>query len=180
MKKKKINKIIKKVVLTSTPILLDIIKKEREDERDIERTYAVKSERDTGDWLEYDIDNSDKFSDMVVNLLNYKEGLNIRINNNSMSMTTNDIKNIKTVGKSKITNDDGYLEIEIIKDNGFTINQGYSKRTSCKDDKIFNTLLPIIKKVMLDKNKENFNYIWNEIMIESGIMRDINLQKLVE
>jgi hypothetical protein len=33
---------------------------------------------------------------------------------------------------------------------------------------------------MLDKNKENFNFIWNEIMIESGIMRDINLQKLVE
>jgi hypothetical protein len=99
-----------------------------------------------------------------------------------MSLTTGDIKNIKTVGKasSKITNDDVYLEIEIIKNTGFIINQGYSKRTSCKDDKIFDTLLPIIKKVMLDKNKENFNYIWNEIMIESGIIRDINLQKLIE
>jgi hypothetical protein len=177
MKKKKLNKIIKKIVLVNTPNLLSIIKK------DNERNYKVKSvERDLDDWLECDIDNSDKFHEMVVNLLNYKEGLNIRISNNSMSLTTGDIKNIKTVGKasSKITNDDVYLEIEIIKNTGFIINQGYSKRTSCKDDKIFDTLLPIIKKVMLDKNKENFNYIWNEIMIESGIIRDINLQKLIE
>lgn len=181
MKKKKINKIIKKVVLTSTPILLDIIKKERE-EREVERDYSVKSvERDTDDWLDYDINNSDKFSDMVVNLLNYKEGLNIRIYNNSISINTDDIKNVKTVTSSrKLVNDDNRLEIEIIKGTGFTINQGYIKRTGCKDENIFDTLLPSVKKVMLDKNKENFNYIWNEIMIESGIIRDINLQKLVE
>lgn len=183
MKKKKLNKIIKKIVLVNTPNLLSIIKKERDIERDIERNYDLKSSSyDTSDWIECDIDNSNKFNDMVFNLLNYKEGLNIRINDNSMSITTNDIKNIKTVGKtnSKMVNDDGYLEIEIIKNTGFTINQGYSKRTSCKDDKMFDTLLPSLKKVMLDKSKENFNYIWNEIMIESGIMRDINLQKLVE
>lgn len=182
MKKKKINKIIKKIVLTSTPILLDIIKKERE-EREVERdSYSQKSiERDTGDWLEYDIDNSDKFSEMVTNLLNYKEGLNIRIYNNSISINTDDIKNVKTISNPrKLVNDDNRLEIEIIKDTGFTINQGYIKRTGCKDENIFDTLLPLVKKTMLDINKENFNYIWNEIMIESGIMRDINLQKLVE
>jgi hypothetical protein len=180
MKKKKINKIIKKVVLTSTPILLDIIKKEREVERD---SYSPKSsERDTGDWLEYDIDNSDKFNEMITNLLNYKEGLNIRIYNNSISINTDDIKNVKTTSTNsrKMVSDDNRLEIEIIKSTGFTINQGYIKRTGCKDENMFDTLLPSVKKVMLDINRENFNYIWNEIMIESGIMRDINLQKLVE
>ena len=73
--------------------------------------------------------------------------------------------------------DDNYLEI-FVDEKGFYLNYGYRKRSRYSDDEIFNELLPLVKKRNKEINSENFNEIWEEVMIESGIMRDNNLNEL--
>lgn len=126
---------------------------------------------------EYDSEISDKMKKFILNVINYKENLSINISEKYINIATNDIKNIKK-GQSKYSgSDENYLEISV-DEKGFYINYGYRKRSRYADDKIFNELLPMIKQRNKEINSENFNEIWEEVMVESGMMRDNNLDEL--
>lgn len=130
---------------------------------------------------EYDSEVSDKMKKFILNVINYKENLSINISEKYFNIAATDIKNIKkshTKGSfiSK-SSDDNYLEISV-DEKGFYINYGYRKRSRYADDKIFNELLPMIKQRNKEINSENFNEIWEEVMVESGMMRDNNLDEL--
>ena len=126
---------------------------------------------------EYDSEVSDKLKKLILNIIQYKENLRIEITENYFTISTNDIKNIKKSNNSKMVGDDNYLEIYVDK-NGFSINRGYTKRSRYTDVEIFNELIPVIRQRNKEINSEYFNEIWEEIMIESGIMRDNNLDEL--
>lgn len=134
---------------------------------------------------EYDSEVSDKLKKFIFNVLQYKENLSINISEKHFSISTNDIKNIKksntsnsySNGKIHSVSDDNYLEI-FVDEKGFYLNYGYRKRSRYTDDEIFNELLPLVKQRNKEINSENFNEIWEEVMIESGIMRDNNLDEL--
>jgi hypothetical protein len=55
---------------------------------------------------------------------------------------------------------------------------GYKKRTTCSDESIFDTFLPIFKEKWY-LYKDNFDSLYNDIMVQSG-MRDTNLEGLIE
>jgi hypothetical protein len=55
---------------------------------------------------------------------------------------------------------------------------GY-KRTTCSDESIF-IFLPIFKEKMISINKDNFDSLYNDIMVQSGMMRDTNLEGLLK
>jgi len=139
----------------------------------------------TGDWAEKDEDVSDKLKTMLLNLLNYRNNINININNEySLLISTNDISNIKKVrtsssGLNKVSDDD-YFSVEIIKGTGFTINKGYNVRTQYLDNKMFDEILPLATNKLKEINSENFNDIWNVVMKESGLMRDNNIDELLK
>lgn len=128
---------------------------------------------------DYDEGVSDRLKKMVLNLIKYNENISINLDENQLSISTNDIGKLKqsfnTV--SKYGNDEGFLEIYITK-NGFEINYGYRKKASYKDDNIFKELAPIVKKRRKEINFENFDEIWTDIMKVSGAMRDSNLEDL--
>lgn len=134
---------------------------------------------------EYDSEVSDKLKKFILNVLQYKENLSMNISEKHFSISTNDIKNIKksntsnsySNGKIYSGSDENYLEI-FVDDKGFYLNYGYRKRSRYSDDEIFNELLPLVKQRNKEINSENFNEIWEEVMIESGIMRDNNLDEL--
>jgi len=128
---------------------------------------------------EYNQEVSDKIKKLVLNLINYKENLIINLYDDSISIGTNNIKNYKKINtnNSGTYNDDNHLEINI-RENGFVINLGYKKSSKYKDDKLFNELLPIIKQRQIEIHQENFEEIYTDILIESGIMRDNNLEEL--
>jgi hypothetical protein len=131
---------------------------------------------------EYDSEVSDKLKKFILNVIQYKENLSITISEKHFTISTNDIKNIKKSHSSNSNNkypvsDENYLEI-FVDDKGFYLNYGYRKRSRYADDEIFNELLPLVKKRNKEINSENFNEIWEEVMIESGIMRDNNLNEL--
>jgi hypothetical protein len=132
---------------------------------------------------EYDSEVSDKLKKFILNVIQYKENLSITISENHFTISTSDIKNIKkSRSNSNVINkysgsDENYLEI-FVDEKGFYLNYGYRKRSRYTDEEIFNELLPLVKQRNKEINSENFNEIWEEVMIESGIMRDNNLDEL--
>ena len=130
---------------------------------------------------EYDSEVSDKMKKFILNVIKYKENLNISISEEYINIATSDIKKIKKSNSQNIGkysgSEDNYLEISI-DEKGFYLNYGYRKRSRYTDEKIFNELLPLVKQRNKEINSENFNEIWEEVMIESGIMRDNNLDEL--
>jgi hypothetical protein len=144
----------------------------------------VKKSMYTADWAGYDEGVSDKLKTMLINLLNYRNNINININDNSLSISTDNLSGIKKTrsnssGLTKVSDDD-YFSVEIIKETGFTINKGYNVRTQYLDTKIYDEILPLATNKLKDINSENFNDIWNDVMKESGLMRDNNIDELLK
>jgi len=170
MKEKKLKKIVKLVV---------------EEMREMDR--PIKSQMYTGDWAEYNEEVSNKLKTMLINLLNYRNNISININDNSLSISTDNLSGIKKTrsnsqkasGLVKISDDD-YFSVEIIKGTGFTINKGYNIRTQYLDNKMFDEILPLATNKLKEINNENFNDIWNDVMKESGLMRDNNIDELLK
>jgi hypothetical protein len=132
---------------------------------------------------EYDSEVSKKFKKLVLNIIQYKENININILDDRFSISSNDINSIKTnympnskYGSSS-QSDDNFLEL-CVNNQGFYVNLGYRKRSRYTDDKIFDELLPLIRERSKEINSENFNDIWTEVMMKSGVMRDNNLDEL--
>lgn len=171
MKNKKIKKLAKLI---------------HEEVRNYERAdKPVKAIDDYGnDWSEYDPEVSEKFKKMILNLSNYKNNINVSVDDNRINISTGDIKTIKTPlpgsKRNSLYSDDNYLEMSLIKNVGFTINYGYKLRTNYKDEKLFDELHPIISKTLKEINANNFNEIWVELMRESGILRDNNLDNILD
>lgn len=166
MKNKEIKKIAKQIY------------KQIELER--EQPIKAKAEANHGDWSEYDPDVSDKFKKMVLQIMEYKESLRIGLTNSNISIYIQDIKNLKSNYSSKLNSEEDYLEISIIKDIGYSISKGYRKNSQFKDKDIFNQLESLIKDRLSKINKENFNDIWENIMLESGLVRDNNLLDILK
>ena len=167
MKEKKLKKIIKEVL---------------NEVRDYDR--PMKAQMYTGDWAEYNEDVSEKLKTMLLNLLNYRNNINININDNSLSISTDNLSGVKKSrssnnGLTKVSDDD-YFSVEIIKETGFSVNRGYNIRSQYLDSKIYDEILPLATNKLREINSENFNDIWNDVMKESGLMRDNNIDELLK
>jgi hypothetical protein len=136
--------------------------------------------REAVNYCDYDVEVSERFKKLVLSIIKYKENININVSNDTFSISVPDISLIKKpLQKGRLYNDDGYLEIVVNKSEGFTINYGYSKRSNYKDVDIFTDLHPIVDKRLKEINAENFGEILETLMKESGIMRDNNLEDLL-
>jgi hypothetical protein len=148
----------------------------------LEKEEQVKAKNDyiDGDWCEYDSEVSDKFKKMFLQIIDYKDNLRINISDSNISVYIQDVKNLKSKSKLKSNSDDDCLEILITKDRGYSLVKGYNKRSQFKDKDIFNQLEGIVKDRLSILNRENFNDIWENIMLESGLIRDNNLLDILK
>jgi hypothetical protein len=150
---------------------------------DIEsRTIKVSEEISNSDWSEYNSEVSEKFKKMILNLANYKNNININIDTNRVSISTGDITSVKKPIKrssNTLYNDDHYVEMSLVKNLGFSVNYGYKVRSNYKDEKLFDELQPILVQKLKEINADNFNEIWTELMRDSGILRDNNLDDIL-
>ena len=146
------------------------------------RPMKMSEEISNGDWSEYDPEVSEKFKKMVLNLANYKNNININIDSNRISIGTSDITTVKSSLKRKsntLYTDDNCVEMSLVKNLGFTVNYGYKIRSNYKDEKLFDELQPILVQKLKEINADNFNEIWTELMRESGVLRDNNLDDIL-
>jgi hypothetical protein len=168
MKKKEIKKIAKQIFKQF----------KLENESNQGKKVAV---RENYEFSEYDSEVSDRFKKMIIQLIEYSDNLRINVDSEILSISISDINQLKSKTNSKnLNSDDDYLEISIIKNIGFSVSRGYSKRGQYKDIDIFNELEPLVKERLKVINKENFNNIWNTIMVDSGLIRDNNLLDILK
>ena len=170
MKKKKLNKIAK------------LIFKEIKNFEQQPKKLRIKDELKRGiDWANYDQSISDKFTKMILLLTNYSNNIHLNIDHERIQISTGDITLIKKSSKLNQTySEETHLELSIIKNIGFTINLGYKLRSNYKDEQLFNKLKPILTEKLQQINKDNFNDIWNELIKGSGIIRDNNLDEILQ
>ena len=145
------------------------------------RPMKISEEISNGDWSEYDPEVSEKFKKMVLNLSTYKNNIHITIDNSRVSISTSDVTTVKKPIKrnsNTLYSDDNYVEMSLHKNLGFSINYGYKFRSNYKDEKLFDELKPILVQKLKEINADNFNEIWTELMKESGILRDSNLDDI--
>jgi len=153
----------------------------RNHEREL-RPLKISEEVSGGDWSEYDPEVSEKFKKMVLNLATYKNNININVDSNRVSISVGDITSVKTPIKRSsnvLYSEENYVEMSLYKDLGFSINYGYKLRTNYKDEKLFSELQPILVQKLKEINADNFNEIWTELMRESGVLRDNNLDDIL-
>ena len=149
-------------------------------DRELRPTKMVE-EISNGDWSEYDPEVTEKFKKMVLNLANYKNNININIDSSRVSISTSDVTTVKKPIKrnsNTLYSDDNYVEMSLHKNLGFSINYGYKFRSNYKDENLFDELKPILVQKLKEINADNFNEIWTELMKESGILRDSNLDDI--
>jgi hypothetical protein len=135
-----------------------------------------------GDWSEYDSEVSEKFKKMILNLATYKNNININVDDSRISVSVGDITKVKTPIKRSsniLYSEENYVEMSLHKGLGFSINYGYKLRTNYKDEKLFDELKPILIQKLKEINADNFNEIWTELMRESGVLRDNNLDNIL-
>lgn len=178
MKKKKIKKISKKIFKHMSDLKKPLPKK-----KPIFTDKISEAMDGGGYWCDYDINVSNKFKKLVLNLLNYPNNLNIEIHPNTIYLRTDDVKLIKsprTKGNSlRKSSEDGYLRIEIFKEKGFSINYGYDRMSRYKDTSLYDEIQPLVDQALKDLNVNNFVSIWEDISIDSGIIRDSNLDEIL-
>ncbi len=130
------------------------------------------------DWSDYDEEVSSKFRKMFLSLLEHRTNIRLETNDSLISITSEDVTSIKKSQKSKLYTEENYLRLDITK-FGFKINRGFKHLSSFRDDHIYDDLIDIVKKFQQKYNSEVFNYVWSEIMKDSGIVRDNNLDDLL-
>lgn len=151
----------------------------------INGTYPTKSSSDEYSMSEYNQEVSNRFKNLITNILNYTENLNIHISSEYITISCEDTKNLKKLKNvsSKYTgpiNDENFLEINIKKDSGFSISSGYKLRSNYRDVKMYDDLISEITNKLQKKNSNNFEDIYSKVMIESGIIRDSNLDEILD
>ena len=131
-------------------------------------------------WCEYDSEVSNKFKKMILSLSNYKNNLRFDVNDTRICITTEDLTLIKSgkASSNRVYNEYNYLRVEVVKD-GFSVNHGYNKRSFYRDNNMYNDLIDDIKDITKKINSDNFTEIWTDVMKESGVIRDSNLDDLL-
>jgi hypothetical protein len=161
MKSKKIKKILKKLI---------------EKERSINLSPKSKHEQSNKYWS-IDVENSRKFKDLLMNVIEY-DNMSIHIEDESINISFN-IKDIKSGVNKQSLNDDDYIEFNIRKDIGFTLSRGYNTRASYKDNGFYYDILPLIEKKVKNLNDFKFKDVYEHIMLKSGLIRDSNLDNIL-
>ena len=89
-----------------------------------------------------------------------------------------DVKQLKT-GKVSGYSDDRYLEIEI-DEEGFSFTYGHSGRNYFDDKEIYAQTMKDFESVIIQKSKTNLNKAIDNIYFESGLIRENNLDTLLD
>lgn len=124
---------------------------------------------------ECSVEVKEKSRNMIFRLISLRDQLSIGINDQSITIGSEyGLKNSKS---SPYSND--YFSIEIIKDTGYIMCYK-DKRLAYRDPKIYDDLIDEIQTAFSKLNDNNFNELYDEVMINSGLARDSNLDELLD
>jgi hypothetical protein len=134
-------------------------------------------------YLPYDKEISDRFRKMIQNIIKWPDRLNVSVGENFAQIQIDDIsqlkRGVKNISGSNKINEDNLLRIELKRGVGFCINYGYRNYSNHQDVTIFDELEEVLIEFTRQKNRDNFQIVWENIMRESGTLRDNNLNEIL-
>lgn len=107
-----------------------------------------------------------------------QDGTTMDVRADRIYINCRDVKQLKT-GKVSGYSDDRYLEIEI-DEEGFSFTYGHSGRNYFDDKEIYAQTMKDFESVIIQKSKTNLNKAIDNIYFESGIIRENNLDTLLD
>jgi len=120
-----------------------------------------------------------KIRNMIFRLIGLRDQLSISINEKLISITSDRLKGPTNSKNNPVYSNYDYFSIEIIKDVGYIMNYK-EKRLAYRDILIYDDLIEQIKITFSKLNDINFNEMYNNVMIDSGLVRDSNLDDLLD
>lgn len=137
-------------------------------------------------FTENNIDIKNRSRNLINRLLQFRDKLSFSSSETTIRIRSNDISYKKSNSQSKSPSNKYVLEseidefsIEIIKDVGFMINYK-SNRTAFNDKEIYNDVIDEMKRSFKELNIKNFNNLYTEIMKDTGLARESNLDDLLD
>jgi len=107
-----------------------------------------------------------------------QDGTTMDVRADRIYINCRDVKQLKT-GKVSGYSDDRYLEIEI-DEEGFSFAYGHSGRNYFDDKEIYAQTMKDFESVIIQKSKTNLNKAIDNIYFESGLIRENNLDTLLD
>lgn len=178
MKNKDLRKISKSISKSITQSM-DNAKKIRS--RGIDKLSTISESDDSYKWNKENPDVSKKIRNILFRILEFNNKLEISINTSTITISSSSHKELKKASKTLSGYDDGedYFAVRIFKDKGFksTFNGEHS---FFLDKTLFNEVESAVCESYNKSNIENFNGFYNQFMKETGLLRDSNLDTLLD
>ena len=124
----------------------------------------------------YDQETSAAMITFVKKIIEQK-GTTMDVRADRIYINCRDVKQMKT-GKVSGYNDDRYLEIEI-DEEGFSFTYGHTGRNYFEDKEIYEQTMKDFENVIIQKSKTSLNQSIEDIYCESGLIRENNLDTLL-
>lgn len=177
MKKKKLEKIFKKS-LTDFKNKVDNNKAKSE-----KMKYSLEpAHNQFNDYIFSNSDDliKDKTRNMIFRLLKLRDNLQINIHEKTINISSEyGLKKSNVVNYNQSYNSVDYFNLEIIKETGYILTYK-EKRVAFKDETLYDDTVSKVTEIFKELNSENFRDLYNEIMVESGLARESNLDDLLE
>lgn len=120
--------------------------------------------------------NKSQIRNMIFRLLTLRDTLSISINDERISISSE--YGLKP-SKNSLNYNSEYFHLDIINKTGYLLNFK-EKRVAFKDKYLYSDVVDNIKRIFEELNKKNFEDLYSEVMIESGLARDSNLDDLLD
>jgi hypothetical protein len=179
MKGKKIQKIVEKATLKSIKKF-----KERSNKTQKLKAYQVEPEHNSFNELIFTNPSDEvvqRSKNLVLRVLTLRDKLNITINDSSIRLNAD----LNYLSKKQNTNKnlnyavkDEWFCIDIMKNIGIIITLNDTK-VAFKDQSFYDEIVSKISQIFHDINMKNFETIYNDVMVETGLARSSNLDDLI-
>ena len=139
----------------------------------------IRKKEEKVDYYEYDMSVSKKTEELILGLIPHND-VHISYVEKEFRVFVQDITSIKNQQQNNNLkyNYENTLEI-IVNKEGFSINFAFTKKTNYIDNQMYDKLIGVIKSRVNEVNRENFTEIWHKVMNESGLIRNSNLEQLL-
>lgn len=167
MKSKKIEKIVKRVVTS-------IRSEEQKERSDMMANSNIEEPSMDYMFTESDEQCKKRIRNLVPRLLSLRDQIEFNLFEKRMVIGSR----YEQRHSIKSSNKNTYFHIEILKNSGFILNCN-ERKIFMKDTSLFDEIKPKIKEIFDKINQENFNDLYNILMVDNGLSRESNLDEIL-
>jgi hypothetical protein len=170
MRKKELKKILKKSLLNF---------KNKVDKKEKMKFSNEPITNQFNDYMFSDSTESNKqqIRNMIFRLLTLRDNLSINISDERISISSE--YGLKPYKSNVNYKNSDYFHIDLINKTGYLLNYK-EKRVAFRDESLYSDVVDNIKRIFEELNNKNFEDLYSEVMVESGLARDSNLDDLLK